>query len=89
MTLEESIMRQKGQQFAKDCAEAFATPAGRRVLGALCNAAHPLGPRFSHANPDPTRAAIEDGRREVVACLWRFGSGSAAMPQPQPEKTDA
>lgn len=66
--------------FASDCYETFNTEAGRRLLATLCQAQHPL----AHLDG---MTAHEHGRAEVIATLWRFGSGDSSLPIKQPTPT--
>ncbi len=53
--------------FAQDCAEAFASEAGSRVLAMLCTVIHPL-------RHTPGMTDHEHGRAEVVSLLWRHAA---------------
>lgn len=51
----------------------FNTPDGRRALGLLCNACHPMEPRFL-SGITPEQAAFRDGQRDVLGVLWLNGT---------------
>lgn len=70
--------REVRKQFADDCHEIFRTPAGARVLARLCMTVHPL----AHVDG---MTPHQHGQAEVIATLWRFGSLSPDLPQPEPK----
>lgn len=82
MTIEEEIAptAEKRQALRNLCAQVFGTPEGKHLLAALCTVAHPMAPRFSLSSPDPVPAAVRDGRAEIVALLWRYGSTDPVPP---------
>ncbi len=55
--------------FARDCETVLQTPAGQRIICALCATAHPL----DHSPLPSDDALVDRGRKEVVALLWRYG----------------
>lgn len=60
--------KEDAKRFREACAVVFGTTEGKTILGMLCNARHPL----KHTEG---MSAHDHGQAEVVATLWRFGSG--------------
>lgn len=67
----EARMRKPGR-FKELCSSVFQGVEGAELLAMLCTAEHPL-------DHTPGATDHQHGRREVIASLWRFGSGTNAI----------
>ena len=59
------------------CQIVFGNDHGRRLLGKLIQARHPMSPRFNLANPEPIPAAFRDGQADIGIGNTFVQSGAA------------
>ena len=66
--------RARASQLHNLCVAVFReTPEGRLLLNALCTAIPPMAPSMSDTGAnDPVACGVREGRRDMVAFLFRF-----------------
>lgn len=85
MTLDDIIMKQGTSARAVEdlVHSAMASGEGRSLLRLLCQAVPPMCPSISDTGPNDAHAVgMREGRREVVAFLFRFSRASVEVLNP-------